>query len=152
MKVYKVVSHQDVERSTTLEGWELMLDHTQVETQAEPVNCKTPMTINQGTSYSSVQSYCSQSVGQFSRPLYLLSKDEEVVKRESSLTAQLVDVNIKMNELKKAYDELTKLADRAENSERASIARCRKMEADIAKLRTAIGDLKFNEIVGSETK
>jgi uncharacterized protein YlxW (UPF0749 family) len=91
-------------------------------------------------------------VGQFSRPLYLLSKDEEVVKRESSLTAQLVDVNIKMNELKKAYDELTKLADRAENSERASIARCRKMEADIAKLRTAIGDLKFNEIVGSETK
>lgn len=97
-----------------------------------------------------------------SEPLFLVSKQSEVKNREAELTARLNDHIERLAALDKAHTAL--LESRNQYKEEAdgrtkalnSVVAVqqkmsdsnRKLEADMAKIRQAIGDLKYFEIVG----
>jgi len=165
MKIYKCVHHVQLEHETR-QGWTmeqvLAHDHAvniQHTAPAQVVN-------NNQNSYSN----SGNAIGVDSpvivrEPMFLLSKESEVETRENQLLNQLTEgkklleearenlkpITKERDSYKEEADSRTKQLNIAAGAQQKIDEARRKLEADMGKIRQAIGDLKYFEIVGGPT-
>jgi hypothetical protein len=157
MKVFKVVKFADVE-TWSLQGWEFVMVVTQ--SLAQTVPCSTPFLgrdINYGPQYAS-----RDEIVQVHEALFMLSKDGEEISREAVLEGKL---NLAVAEGRKLQEQLNVMThnykvvkeDGAEYQKRYDQLNQklgeeqklrRKLEDDLAKICSAIGQIAFDKAVG----
>jgi hypothetical protein len=162
MIIWKCVRANELE-SFTRGGWhmEQILVASRVETV--PHSAPAQVVNNNNNGYSSTGSTVPvDSPILVQEPMFLLKKDSEVESREHELQAALADtkktfedwkrefdkVNRERNTYKEEADKRTEQLGAAAGVQQKLNEEKRKMEADMAKVRQAIGDLKYFEIVG----
>lgn len=166
MKIYKAVHYQQLEVETRA-GW--VLEQVLVHDHSINVPHQAPAQVvnnnNNNNGYSSYQSGMVVPVDTpviVREPMFLLAKEMDIVTREEELTKLLKaeqEAQKKWSNdydgLKRAHDTYKDEADRRTKEVGESIAVQRKMmtakeklEGDMSKVRKAIGDLKYFEIVG----
>lgn len=160
MKVYKVVSYTEVEKFT-MDGWEL--DKVLGRSYATSMSCQTPVSVAVPDGcYGNVNTHLRDEPVQVHEPLFLLTKDLDVVQKEMALATQLSEVTGRVKELEEGREQRKKRFDALgadlksskeetakfikERDNRSAVAR--KLEDDIGKIRTALGDLRMKEILG----
>lgn len=166
MKLYKAVHHGQLEFESR-QGW--ALEQVLVHDHAINIPHQAPAQVvnnqNNNSGYSNYQSGTTVSVDTpviVREPMFLLSKEMDVQTREDELTKLLKATEeerkkdlVTYDMLKKSHDSYKDEADRRTASLSAQIAiqnkldeAKRKLEGDMGKIRKAIGDLKYFEIVG----
>ena len=159
MKVYKVVTHYELEKST-MDGWEL--DKVLTHSFADKVSCQVPIAnhVPDGC-YGNVTQYPRDEVIQVHAPLFVLVKEKELINKE--FTLKLDNETLRHN-LEVMIKERKQWEHTAESLQRQFIAsqeanqlalkhrdeyqaQAQKLERDIAKLRIALGDLRMKEIL-----
>lgn len=166
MKIYKAVHHGQLEFETRA-GWTLEItlvhDHAINIPHQAPAQVVNNNNNNQG--YNSYQAGMTVQVDKpviVREPMFLLSKELDVQTREEELTKLLNDETenhksdlLKYDALNKSHehykneaDQRTKALGAAAGVQQKLDEAKRKLEGDMAKIRAAIGDLKYFEIVG----
>jgi hypothetical protein len=159
MKVFKVVKFDQVEY-LTMQGWELA--QIIATSHGMPVPCSTPFMAPVANNYSPGVQYASRDeVVQVNEPLFMLSKDNEELSREAVLAGKL---DLAATEGKKLLEKLTiaeanvakeqgehfayqKRYDELHKTHYELVAKNRKLEVDLGKVRTAIGTKAFEEVI-----
>jgi hypothetical protein len=162
MKIYKAVAPHYLE-SSTKDGW--ALEQTLPTSRYETVKCDTPITVmaRDGYNSSGYVTTLRDEVVQVNEPIFILSKDSETNSREEELAKRVTEAETKV----KLADERHKLDERdmgllttkATSLEETrtelqtklgveQVARQR-MENHLAKIRTAIGTVRYDEILAS---
>jgi len=157
-KVHKVVKPDQLEWETRL-GWSLVcvIQQTRVQTLREIQQ--------QGHNHHNgswvPEQYQMQS-HIVSDPMFLVEKDQEIINREEQLEANAANAREELRKLKLEFENAGKQIKTLEEGKardikdqqqladdvRAARDAKRKLEGDLAKVRAAIGDLKWKEIVG----
>jgi hypothetical protein len=164
MKVYKVVGPHGLE-AASLDGWELV--HTIASSRADKVSLQTPIAVdgcegsngNYSTPGRVETCYPREEVVQVHEPMFMVSKEREVITREQQLKAELQgtvdkmtamslnsqnddrdikDLTAKAASWEKRFEDLNKTYNETQ-------AKTRKLEGDLAKVRTAVGTKAFEE-------
>jgi hypothetical protein len=172
MKIHKVVGAYNLEQATS-EGWELA--ETFSSSRIDKTSCSTPIATdgyNGGSSGygspGSVSSYVREEALVVHEPLFRVTKDSGVASYEEQLKAEMWKLrdSLAPHELKhqndereikaltKQVEELTGKCDQLQRSLNESrtlfsserIAK-QALEAYLAKIRTAIGTVRFDEII-----
>lgn len=159
MKVYKVVGPYEVEKFT-MDGW--ALDKVLGHSYADKVQCQRPVATEapQGC-YGGVSQYPYEEVIQVHEPMFLLTKEIEVIQKEQLLTDEVGDLKKKLELKQKERDQWMATSERSQREMLSSEAAARvsrehwdefatkaqKLERDLAKLRVALGDLRMKEIL-----
>lgn len=164
MKVFKVVPHYGLE-AATLDGWELV--QTIASSHADKVSLQTPVAVDgcngsngsYGTPGHVETGYPREEAVQVHEPLFMLSKEREAISREEQLKTEKRELVEKMTALSlksqnddKDIEELkrqVKLLDinLKDKMERMALDtnKLRKLEGDLAKVRTAVGTKAYEE-------
>lgn len=158
MIVYTVVKHTEIERLTR-EGWKF--EQIIAASRMDIARLSTPMVIP-NTGGGGFQSHGTQELPVIvNEPLFMLSKDMDILTRENKLQALVY------NQRKELAEAQTALAAAASEIERLTSGDAllrgvnqdalnalgveqtmrRKLEVHLARVRAAIGELKFKEIV-----
>ncbi len=160
MKAHKIVASYQLE-SATLDGWELVRSIS--ITRMEKMSCTTPIATPGNTNYNTpgVTTMMRDEVMRVNEPVFLLSKDTEIVNREAMLQMelqatkeQIAPLKLKsdnddkdLKQLREAHDAAqTRLRDVSQEVLDAR-TKIRQLEGDLARLRTAIGTVRFDEIL-----
>lgn len=144
MIVYTVVKHTEIERLTR-EGWKF--EQTITASRMDIARLATPLVIpNVGG--GGFQSNGIQELPVIvNEPLFMLSKDMDIITREGELQALAYN---QRKELAKAETALAAAAAEIQDALNAlgvEQTMRRKLEVHLARVRAAIGELKFKEIV-----
>ena len=164
MKVFKVVGPYQLE-AASLDGWELV--QTIASSRADKISLQTPIAVegcngNNG-SYPTPghvdTCYPREEVVQVHEPLFMVAKERDVITREEQLKVEKRELVEKMTALSlksqnddKDIEELkrqVKLLDinLKDKMERMALDtnKLRKLEGDLAKVRTAVGTKAYEE-------
>jgi hypothetical protein len=168
VKIYKAITPFYLEASTK-DGW--TLEQTLPTSRYDKVQCDTPLAVagydgNSSGNYGSagtVQHTYREELVQVNEPIFIMSKDSEAISREEEIAKQLREAQDKL----KLADERHKLNERDMgllNTKASSLEETRtvlqaqlageqttrrQMENHLAKIRTAIGTVRYDEILGS---
>lgn len=165
MMLYKCIPARDLESATT-EGWALV--SVLSSTKPLTVSAQTPVALdgscaqlNTYNSAPSVQSYLREEIVAVSEPMFLLSKDSDMASREQGLKNELQKMresieplNLRHTNDERDIKEMTKkleeaLADKKhfrDSLDKEQTVR-RTAEGQLAAIRTAIGTVRFDEII-----
>ena len=167
MIIHKICKWFEVEQWTR-QGWALVAAHS--STVAEKISLQTPLAV-EGTPASngsyghpgSVHNGTREEVVQAHEPLFLLAKEDAIILREEQLLVERDEARKRAEavgkerdqaivELKHVQDALGPTQSRLNEvslqglEERKTM---RKLEADIGKIREAVGSQRMKEILGS---
>ncbi len=167
MKIHAVIRAFEVE-GRTRDGWTLV--HAYHASNYEKVFCDTPIPVEGnrgggGNSYSTsgmVQQAPREELVQVHEPIFLVTKDLEAINREELLQREIRELQdkLKLAEEKHKLDardlEIQKNKIQGLDSDlsnlRTSLSDERttrqRMEAQLTKIRSAIGTVRYDEIVG----
>jgi hypothetical protein len=162
MKIYKAVAPYYLEQATK-EGW--ALEQTLPTSRYDKVECDTPISLfpKRDDNYNSMQyTNCRrEELVQVNEPIFIVSKESEVISREEELMKLLSEANdkVKLADQRNANDtrdiktqtgkieglesDLSNLRGTLTTEQTAR----RQMETHLAKIRTAIGTVRYDEIL-----
>lgn len=159
MKIYKVCEHGNLESFTRM-GWHL--EQTLMTSQPATIQHTAPAAPS-----ANPNQYSNPSVGVDSPvvvclPMFLLSKESEFENREIELTKIIKDKEENETKQKREIEQLSKDLERRDREARdlenhigtlttsaaSSERRMRKLEGDLAKVRTGIGQIAYDKLVG----
>ncbi len=161
MKVYKAIGPFYLE-SSTKDGW--TLEQTLPTSRYEKVQCDTPLALfNRRDDYNSTQhtTLPRDELVQVNEPIFIMSKDSDAISREEELMKLLSEANdkVKLANVRHTLDErdmalLNTKASSLEETKTELQAKLgseqtarRQMENHLAKIRTAIGTVRYDEIL-----
>ena len=164
MKIYKAIAPYYLE-SSTRDGW--VLEQTLPTSRYEKVQCETPLALfpKRDDNYNSLQQTTMprDELVQVNEPIFIMSKDSDVISREEELMKLLSEANDKV----KLADERHKLDERDQKDLSSKVENLeavrtdlqtklgteqtsrRAMENHLSKIRTAIGTVRYDEILAS---
>lgn len=161
MKIYKAVEASDLE-SCTLDGWQL---------HNGPISQSKIHTHHSQSRPSTNEEYARGICGYVTDPpkvffgdvlIFIVWKDQETITKEVLLAEGLRKMtdraSVAENNVKRLEEQNARQLEAIQNEKKVTEiereakifaqTRYRKLESDLAKVRTAIGDLKMKEIVG----
>ena len=165
MKVWKTSSAYHLELNT-IAGW--TLEQVLASSRVDKVQLSTPVafegtpgsTMSYGVS-GGVQAAIREEIAQVHEPVFLLSKEQEVVAREAALSAELRALHETMQplelrhsndtrdieDLTKQIESLKTVNHRLEIQYMNELTLKRDALADLTKIKTAIGTVRYDEIL-----
>jgi hypothetical protein len=166
MKVYKAVTVQELNEHTrngwTLEGEPLREQRVTEyrDTQGRDANATERQTGVYNRVYDAPKPFFGDVL------IFVIWKEADEIEREKALESRANNAEYRMNQLneeaKKAAEQIAKLTKERDEVQKRSEDRLqmmnerdntkRKLEGDLAKIRGAIGDLKFKEILEGKAK
>lgn len=156
MIVHKVIRGHELERHT-LDGWELK--RTLIAKHAEKLSCSTPIPCHKDVNYQGYQYTSREEVGQFEEMQFLVTKNSECLSREDQLLNEsntwrekVAALDLKSKNDDRDLAQLREVEAAAQTRLREVSQNClddrtrlRKLEGDLAKVRTAIGTKAYDE-------
>jgi hypothetical protein len=163
VKIFKSVFHYQLEQATT-DGW--AVEQTLPSSRYEKVQCDTPLALySKRDDYSGMQHTTleREELVQVHEPIFILSKDADLISREEALLKRVREAEDKV----KLADERHKLDERDQKDLTTKVENLeatrselqtklgteqtsrRQMETHLAKIRSAIGTVRYDEILAS---
>ena len=163
MKIFKSVFHYQLEQATR-DGW--AIEQTLPSSRYEKVQCATPITVmarDGGYNNSGYVDTNREELVQVNEPIFIMWKDGDGISREEALIKQLSEANDRIKQLDERHKlderdqrDLTKKVEgleetRTELQTKLGIEQTarRSMENHLVKIRTAIGTVRYDEILAS---